>query len=229
MLQVFYKGFVAAHQFGKARYVVRNGEGVVPGAAFVEAGGVGEIGPVLRVERRKEGAIQIDGPKALVLRIVVVLVAQGAVIVTQGFFLVPQGGGQAGQGIIGHIILQGMGNGVVAGEIAGKPAQGDVAALHIRIVVRTHAVLRARGISTLLEGIPGRGDVEGAQAAQPGIGNDADGGVPFHRPGFPAEEFPFGHPAPFLVHVNHGMDHIGLLLRPQKGHELVKVAVGVPK
>ena len=229
MLEVVHKGLGAALELGVARYIVRDGEGVVPGAAFVEARGVGEIGPVFRIERGEETAVLHTGTEALVGRAPVVLVAQGTLVEAVGIGLSAQVCRQAGERIIGHIILQGVGDGVVSGEVGTEIIKGNIAQLHVRVVVRTHQVPGARGIGTLEESLVGRLDVEVPQAAEPRVGDHADGGVSFHGPGFAAVKLPLGHPAPFAVLVNHRTDHIGLLLGPEEGHKLMQVAVGVPE
>ena len=229
VLQVLHKGPGTALEFGVTRHVVRYGKAVVPGAAFMETGGIGEIGPVFRIERSEETAVFHAGTQAFVGRAPVVFVAQRALVEAVGIGFPAQVCSQPGERIIGHIILQGVGNGVVSGEVCTEEVERNVAQLHVRVVVRAHQVLRAGGIGRFQEGLVGRLDVKVLEAPQPGVSNHADGGVSFHGPGFAAEELPLGHPAPLAVLVYHRADHIHLLLGPEQGHQLVQVAVSVPE
>ena len=72
-------------------------------------------------------------------------------------------------------------------------------------------------------------DIEVAKAFQPGVCNDRNGRISLHREGLPAEKFPFRHPAPLLVHIDHRADHIQLPLRIDQSHQLMEVPVCVPQ
>ena len=95
MPEVLHKRFGATLEPGIAGYVVRHGEAVVPGAALMEAGRIGEIGPVLRIEGSEERAVHVNGTQALEFRGVVVPVPQRALVEAGGVGLPAQRSGQA--------------------------------------------------------------------------------------------------------------------------------------
>ena len=228
LLQPFQILFAAAHQTGIPFHVVRHGKRIVPGTAFVETGGIGEVGPVRRVEGGEERAVGPDGPKAAVLGAVVVPVAQRAALQPGRVFFIAQRGRKLRQGIVGQVVFQGVGDRVVTGEVGREIAQRDVAEVQIRVVVGPHPVLGPGRVGALEESFVGLPDVEILHPLEPGVGDHADGRVSFHGPGFPAEELPFGHPPPFPVHVHHGTHHVQLLFRIEQGEQWMQVAVGVP-
>ncbi len=208
---------------------MRHVERVVPGTSFVEARHGLEVLALAGIEGREEAPVLLQRPQAAVLGVPVVLVSQGALTELGGVFRMAQGIGKAGQGRIGHVIFEGVGNGVVAGEILREPAQRDVAALDVRVGIRTHPVLRPRRIGGLEERLVGGLDVKVRQSFEIGVRQHRDHRVAFHREGLPAIEFPLGHPAPFAVHAHDRTRHVDLLLGVEEGQELVQVPAGVPE
>ena len=107
----------------------------------------------------------------------------------------------------------------------------DIAALEVGVDVRPHAVGGAGGIGRFQES-PARGKhVQRMQGVQlePAVHEHRDGGIAPHRPGFAAEEFPFGQPAPFAVHGDDAADHVDLPLGIDQRQQLVEVPAGVPE
>ena len=71
--------------------------------------------------------------------------------------------------------------------------------------------------------------IEVSDTTLPGIIDDDDGGITFHREGLLSIEFPFGQPAPFLVHIEHRLYHCQLLARIEDGEEGMYIAVSIPE
>ena len=117
-----------------------------------------------------------------------------------------------------------MGDGVVDLLV-----QGDISLLHVLIIIRTQRVVASFRQSRLAERLISPVDVVAAQSFQPRVRDDRDGRVAFHRVSFSSEEFPFRHPAVFVVHGNHRADHVALPVRIDECQQLMHVAVGVPQ
>ena len=122
-----------------------------------------------------------------------------------------------------------MGNGVVARKVRSKEADRDVSLFLVRVVVRAHTILCARGFGRFYEGLVGRFYVEIAYALEPCIRDDRDRRVAFHRECLASEKLPFRHPSPFAVHAHHRPYHVCLPFRIDEGKKLVQVAVCVPE
>ena len=143
-LQFVDKRLVATHQLDESLYIVGHEEGVVPGTSLMETGARLEVLTLTRVKGGEETAVGQQRAQGTTLLAVILSVTQRTATEEPGIgfklllsSLIPfassltaQLSSQQREGIISHIILQGMRNRVVV-----LLTQGHVAQLHIVIVI----------------------------------------------------------------------------------------------
>lgn len=108
-------------------------------------------------------------------------------------------------------------------------AHGNIVPGKIRINVGAHKVAVAGKGGRAFHGLISCVQVKILKPLAPCINNYRYGGVALHSECFTAIKFPFGEPAPFLAHVNHGAYHVNLPFGICEGHELMHIAVCVPE
>ena len=187
---------------------MRDIECVVPRAAFMESGGGLEILALARFERGIKCPVHVQRPQCPVLWTVIMPVPEGRLHETLCVPAVPEGIGKEGKGMVGDIVFEGMGDGIVTRKVGSEHPQRDVPALDIRVYVGPHPVLRPRCGGGLDKSLVGRLYIKVLQALEPGVGNDRDGRVTLHGECLPAVQLPFRHPAPFLIYAYHGAHHV---------------------
>lgn len=165
-LQFVDEGTLPAHQPGKAEDVVGDVEGIIPGIAFVEAGAWFKVLAFHRIEGGIELTVGQDRAEGAELLAVIMLITQRTVVEEAGVGLITTGNstqavgccfilfgyclldlcfgfpteslGYTAEGIVGNVVFQGMGHGVIV-----LPPQGDVAQREIIVVIGTEQVLGA--------------------------------------------------------------------------------------
>ena len=223
-LQVVDEVAFAPHQLGEPHRVVRHGEGIVPRTALVEAGHGLEVFTLLGVERLKELADGGDGTHCSGGFVIVALVAHRPRVKQLIVVVLAQSLGQLAERPVGDVVLQSMRDGVVI-----LLAERDVAAPDIVVVVRAYGVVLARGGCRLAHGLVCEVYVKAPQPPEPRVGDDGQRRVALHGECLAPVEFPSRQPSPFLVHAEHGIDHVHLTVREDESVEDMDVAVGVPQ
>ena len=143
-LQFVDKRLITTHQLDESLYIVGHEEGVVPGTSLMEARARLEVLTLTRVKGGEETAVGQQRTQGTTLLAIILSVTQRTATEEPGIgfklllsSLIPfassltaQLSSQQREGIISHIILQGMRNRVVV-----LLTQGHVAQLHIVIVI----------------------------------------------------------------------------------------------
>ena len=195
----------------------------------MEPRGIGEVGTVVRVERCEPGTVLLPRPEHPTLPVIIGLIRKAALPEQLSILPVAEALRQPAQRRVGDIIFEGMRDRVVTRHILREPSHRDISPGDIRVDVGAHPVVLTRGRGRLAERLVGGIDVEAAQAFEPCVRDDGNGGVALHGPRLTPEEFPFGHPAPLTVHVDHRAHHLHLPVGIEQRLELMEVAVGVPE
>ena len=228
-LELLHKLALSTHQLRESIHIVRNIETVVPRRALVKSRNRLEILSLTRVERLKKLSLFCYRTKAAILLVVVVLISKRPL--SQSFRIVgkAQRIRQTGQRIVCDIIFERVRHRVVSRKVSRIKSKRDVALFHIRSVVGTQKIRLSRSECRLVHSLVSFLNVEIPQSLHPAVHNHRHSGVSLHHISLPPVEFPFRHPAPFFIHSHHRPEHIYLFFRIDERHQLVEIAVGVPK
>ena len=187
---------------------MRNKECVIPCISFMETGTGCKVCSFFGIERFIKPAFLRNGTKSTKLFAEIILITHGTFAEQLGIFFLSQFFSQSRQRIICHIIFQGMRNRIII-----LAFHRHISLCHIVIIIRAHQVILTRGSGRLIHSFICQVDVEVLKTFHPTVHDNRNRRIAFHCQCLTSVKFPFGKPSMFLIHAEHGMNHIHLALR----------------